>query len=160
MANFIQGTQLRNVELGRYVTGQTSNITSGGPATYSLFAVTGGEVLITGLWGKVTTSITTDSETLNLQMHPTTGDTVVLVTATNLGTTDTVAGDVIGVNATTLAPATSWKAFGHPATFIATTGTIECAVVTSSSNGVVAWYCTYVPLTPGASVAASTVAPA
>lgn len=159
MANFIQGNQLRTVDLGRYVTGQTSNITSGGPATYTLFDVAGGEVLITALWGKVTTSITTNSETLNLQCNPTTGDTVVTVTATDLGTSDTVAGDVIGVTASTLAPATGWKVNGHPASFIVSTGTIECAVVTSSSNGVVAWYCTYVPLTPGATVAASAVAP-
>lgn len=160
MANFIDGALLRLGELGRYVQGQTQDITTNGVKTYSLFAVTGGEVLITGLWGKVTTSITTDSETLNLQMHPTTGDTVVVVTATILGTTDTVAGDVLGVTASTLVPATSFKAFGQPVRFIASTGQIESVVVTSSSNGVVAWYCTYVPLTTGAAVAASVVAPA
>lgn len=160
MANFIQGNQLRTIDLGRYVQGQTADITTNGPKTYSLFAVAGGEVLITALWGKVTTSITTDSESLNLQMHPTTGDTTVVVTATTLGTTDTVAGDILGVTASTLVPATGFKAFGQPVRFIASTGQIESVVVTSSSNGVVAWYCTYIPLTSGATVVASTVAPA
>lgn len=160
MSVIIQGTQLRTIDLGQYVQGQTSDITTNGPKTYSLFQVTGGEVLITGLWGKVTTSITTNSETLNLQMHPTTGDTTVVVTATDLGTTDTLAGDILGTTAYTLAPETGYKAFGHPASFVATTGQIESAVVTASSNGVVQWFCTWVPLTAGATVVASTVAPA
>lgn len=159
MANFIDGAALRLAELGRLVQGQTQDITTNGVKTYSLFAVTGGEVLITALWGKVTTSITTDSETLNLQMHPTTGDTGVVVTATTLGTTDTVAGDILGVTAGTLIPATGFKIYGTPMRFIATTGQIESVVVTSSSNGVVQWFCTYVPLTTGAAVAASVVAP-
>lgn len=159
MANFISGTALRRLQLGHLVTGQVSNITSSGPATYSLFAVTGGEVLITALWGKVTTAITTDSETLNVQMHPTAGTLVVVATATNLGTTDSAVGDIIGVTAGTLVPATNLKLQGQPLRMIATTGQIESAVVTSSSNGVVAWYCTYVPLTDGAAVAASVVAP-
>lgn len=158
MSNFVQGSAMRETSLGRKVQGQSSNITASGPATYTLFDVAGGEVLITALWGKVTTSITTDSETLNLQVNPTAGDTTVVVTATNLGTTDTIVGDVIGVTASTLTPATSYKAFGQPAHFLASTGTIESAVVTSSSNGVVDWYCTYVPLTEGATVKASTVA--
>lgn len=160
MASDIPGKDYRRLELGRYVQGQTQDITTNGVKTYSLFAVTGGEVLVTAIWGKVTTSITTDSESLNLQMHPTAGDTTVIVTATTLGTTDTVAGDVIGVNAGTLVPATGFKIFGPPMRFTATTGQIESVVVTSSSNGVVQWFCTYIPLADGASVAASVVAPA
>ena len=156
---FIEGPQLRKLALGTRVAGQTSDITTGGAKTYSLFAVTGGAVYITALWGVVTTAITTDSESLNLQVHPTTGDLTVVVTATTLGTTDTIAGDVLGVTASTLTPATSWKIFGQPAHFIATTGQVESAVVTSSSNGVVTWFCTYVPLTDGAAVAASVVDP-
>jgi hypothetical protein len=159
MANFIEGYELRKLSLGSKVTGQTQDITTNGVKTYSLFAVTGGQVLITALWGLVTTTINTSSETLNLQMHPTAGDTTVLVTATALGS-GTAAGDVIGVSASTLTPATAYKPFGQPARFMATTGQIESVVVTSSSNGVVAWYCTYVPLTDGAVVAASVVAPA
>ena len=159
MADFIQGYQHRHLLFGSKVTGQLQDITTNGVKTYSLFQVLGGDVYITGMWGDVTTSITTDSETLNCQMHPTTGGTIVVVTATDLGTTDTVAGGVLGVTASTLTPATSYKLSGQPAHFIATTGQIESVSVTSSANGVVQWYCTYVPLTDGAYVIASVVAP-
>jgi len=159
MASSIPGVAERTLVLGNRVKGQLQDITTNGVKTYSLFAVTGGDVLITGMWGDVTTSITTDGETLNCQVHPTTGGTIVVVTATDLGTTDTVAGGVLGVTASTLTPATSFKLSGQPAHFIATTGQIESVVVTSSANGVVQWYCTYIPLTDGAAVAASVVAP-
>lgn len=159
MAADIPGKDYRRLELGRYVQGQTQDITTNGVKTYSLFAVSGGSVLITALWGLVTTTINTASESLNLQMHPTAGDTTVLVTATVLGG-GTTAGDILGVSASALVPATAYKPFGQPARFMATTGQIESVVVTSSSNGVVAWYCTYVPLTDGAAVTASVVAPA
>ncbi len=155
MSTLINNTELREISLGRYVQGKTSNITAGGPATYQLFTVTGGEVLITALWGKVTTSITTDGETLNIQLDPTTGDTDVWVAATDLGTTDTLAGDILGVvDNDTATP--DFSPNRQPLmNYVATTGEIESVVVTSSSNGVVEWYCTYVPLTAGASVAAS-----
>lgn len=160
MSAIVQGYQLTALNLGTRLKGQTADITTNGPKTYSLFAVAGGEVLITALWGKVTTAISTASESLNLQMHPTTGDLTVIVSATNLGSSATAAGDVLGVTAGTLVPATGYKAFGTPMQFVASTGQIESAVVTASSNGVVDWYCTWLPLTPGATVAASTVAPA
>ena len=155
MSVIIQGDQLREISLGRYVQGKTSNVTSTGPGTFQMFTVDGGEVLITALWGKVTTSITTDSETLAIQVDPTTGDTSTIVTATNVGTTDTVAGDVIGFKDQGDGTI-DVKVNGHPLErLVVTTGEIEAVVATSSSNGVIEWYCTWVPLTPGATVTAS-----
>lgn len=156
MSVIIQGTQLREISLGRYVQGKTSTIGAGG-GTFQLFTVAGGEVLITALWGKVTTAVTLDTETLALQLDPTTGTTVTWVAATDIGTTDTAVGDLLGfVDTDTTTP--DFRVNGRPLTnILATTGEIEmvAANVTGTEDGVVEWYCTYVPLTAGASVVAS-----
>lgn len=160
MANFIQGSQLRTLNLGRYVKGQTADVTTNANKTYTLFDVAGGEVLITALWGKVTTAITV-ADTINLQTNPTTGDTVVVATATDLGTTDTAAGSTIGVSASALVPATALAKGGQALqNLVVTTGTVESVVTGTAPDGVIEWYCTYVPLTDGATLVASTVAPA
>lgn len=159
MANFIQGKQLRTIDLGRYVQGQTADITTNGAKTYSVFTVAGGEVLITSLWGKATTSLTV-ADTVNMQLVPTAGNTATLVTATDLGTTDTVAGSVVGLTRGT--SAASAFLIGGTALLgaVVTTGSINSVVTGSSPDGVIAWYCTYVPLTSGATLVASAVAPA
>jgi len=153
MSTIIQGTQVREISLGRYVQGKTSTLS--GAAVHQLFTVAGGEVLITALWGKCTTSMT-GANTLNLQTDPTTGDTVVVATATDLGTTDTAAGTTIGVSANALMPATALAKGGIAIRdLVVTTGEIESDVTGAGANGVVEWYCTWVPLTVGATVVAS-----
>jgi hypothetical protein len=157
MTTIIQGTQLRDISLGRYVQGQRSTIAAGG-GVKQLFTVAGGEVLITALWGKVTTAITLDTETLALQIDPTTGTTVVWVTATDLGTTDTAVGDILGVKDQGDGT-TDFKVNGEALrNYIATTGEIELDVanVTGTEVGVIDWFCTWVPLTSGATVVAAT----
>lgn len=156
MSVIIQGSQLRQIALGTRVQGKTSTIGAGG-GTFQLFTVAGGEVLITALWGKVTTAITLDTETLAIQVDPTAGTTVTWVTATDVGTTDTAVGDILGFmeqgDATT-----DFKVNGQPLmNYIATTGEIElvAANVTGTEDGVIQWFCTYVPLTDGATVVAS-----
>ncbi len=155
MSTLINNTELREISLGRYVQGKTSNITTGGAATYQLFTVTGGEVLITSLWGKVTTAVTV-ANTVNLQTDPTTGDTVVIVQATDLGTTDTAAGTTVGVTGEQIAGTTDFVKGGFAlSNLVVTTGEVESVVTGTNPDGVIEWYCTYVPLTAGASVAAS-----
>lgn len=155
MSTLINSTELREISLGRYVQGKTSTLA--GAAVHQLFTVTGGEVLITALWGKVTTTLA-GANTVNVQTDPTTGDTVVIATATDLGTTDTAAGTVICAlfdqDGTTNTPSLV-KGAGSPLTFVATTGEIESDVTGAGADGVITWFCTYVPLTAGASVAAS-----
>lgn len=156
MSVIIQGSQLRQISLGSRVQGKTSTIGAGG-GTFQLFTVAGGEVLITALWGKVTTAITLDTETLAVQTDPTTGTTVTWVTATDVGTTDTAVGDILGF-ADQHDGTTDFKVNGQPLmNYIATTGEIElvAANVTGTEDGVIQWFCTYVPLTDGATVAAS-----
>jgi hypothetical protein len=152
VSTLIKGTELRTIGLGRYAE-KASGAISGNP-TISLFTVTGGEVLITSLYLKCTTSITTDGGTLALQTNPDTGDTVVVVAATDLGTTDTAAGTLIGVvDESTTTP--DFRKGGRALSGLpVTTGTVEL-VGASSVNGAVTACCTWVPLTVGASLVAS-----
>lgn len=153
MSTIIQGTQLREISLGRYLQGKTSTLA--GAAVHQIFTVAGGEVLITALWGKVTTALAA-ANTINLQTDPTTGDTVVIATATDLGTTDTAAGTLIGATANTLVPATNLVKGGLPlGPIVVTTGEIESDVTGASADGVIQWFCTWVPLTAGATVVAA-----
>lgn len=156
MTTMVSGTSLRDVNLGRYVTGQLQTIS--GAATHQVFTVAGGEVLITAMWGKCTTAMT-GANTINVQADPTTGDTVVIATATDLGTTDTAAGTVIAAqfdqDGTTNTPSLV-KGCGEPLRFVATTGEIESVATEATANGAIQWYCTYVPLTVGATVVAAT----
>lgn len=153
MTVMIQGDQVRNVVTGvGPITKSTGTIT-GNPTT-ALFTIAGGEVLITHLWAKVTTSLTTDSGTYALQMNPTTGDTATIVTATDLGTTDTVAGTVVGLtHGTTAAPA-FLRGGTSELNAVGTTGQIEF-VGAASANGVITFGVMYVPLTSGASLVAA-----
>lgn len=153
MSVIIQGTQLREVNLGRYTQGKTSTLS--GAAVHQLFTVAGGEVLVTALWGKVTTTLA-GANTVNLQTDPTTGDTVVVVAATDLGTTDTAAGTVVGVVDADTSTPDYRKGGPHPLmNLLVTTGEIEADVTGAGADGVIEWYCTWVPLTPGATVVAA-----
>lgn len=139
--------------LGNGPVSKASGAITGDPTT-ALFTVTGGEVMITALWGVVTTAIAADGGTLALQTNPTTGDTVTVVAATDLGTTDTAAGTTLGVvDESTTTP--DFRKGGRPLTdLVVTTGDVEM-VGASSVDGAVTFYCTWVPLTAGATLAAA-----
>jgi len=159
MGVYNEAGALRAAVLGAYVQGQTSTITADG--TYQLFTVAGGRVLITGLYGVVTTAITDAGEDLNIVMDPTTGDSVQLTQDNDLGTTDTAAGTVLAFtydqDGATNTPMCT-KGAGVPLQFVATTGEIELLVTagTGSEDGVVDWYCTYIAYDAGATVEAAT----
>lgn len=155
MTSMVDGASLRKVILGTPVTGKLMTIS--GAATHQVFTVTGGEVLITAMWGKCTTAMA-GANTVNVQTDPTTGDTVVIATATDLGTTDTAAGTVIcgqfDQDGTTNTPSLV-KGAGEPLRFVATTGEIESVATEVTADGAIQWYCTYIPLSDGAAVTAS-----
>ena len=153
MTAIIQGSQLRTIVLGNRVA--KSQALSA--ATLPVFNVTGGEVLITSLYLRVTTTIAAAGGTLALQVDPTAGDTVTLVTATDLGTADATAGTLLGVyydqDGTSNVPVFAESApvlSGVPVS----TGEIEL-VGASGIDGAVEVVLTYVPLTDGAAVAAA-----
>lgn len=149
-----EGAQFRKSILGNGPVSKATGTITGNPTT-SLFTVAGGVVLITGLWGVVTTALSTDGGTYAIQANPSgNGDTQTLVTATDLGTTDTAVGSLIGLTHGTTA-ASAFLRGGHiRLDAIATTGAIEF-VGASSANGAITFYVTWVPLTDGATLVAA-----
>jgi hypothetical protein len=152
MSTIIQGDQLRTLMFGTTV---SKAYTPLAVETKTLFTITGGKVLITSIVGEVTTAITV-AGTSKLQANPTTGATGDLCAATDLGTTDTPAGDLIsfqGLKGDSIV-------FGVGAAptlkqpIVVNIGTIEQVNATGADGGIT-WTLTYVPLDNGASVAAA-----
>ena len=159
MATMVPGKQQRNLLLGSAPVSSPSGAFAAD--TRTIFTVAGGEVLVTALWGVVTTAITV-ANTVALQTNPTTGDTKVFVEATDIGTTDTAAGTVVGFNLSTDDPATNGATFeekielgGHALrNLVVTTGDIEQVTTGTNPDGAITWYATWVPLTDGATLVA------
>lgn len=124
--------------------------------TKTLFTVSG-LVLITQLVGKVTTAITV-ANTVKLQANPTTGTTQDLCAATDIGTTDTPAGDLIalagGASTAPVVGIGAVNAFGASGGIFVAAGTIEQVTATGADGGIT-WYLTYVPFESGATVVAA-----
>lgn len=124
--------------------------------TASLFTITG-KVAITSIHGDVTTAITV-AGTTKLQANPTTGATGDLCTATDLGTTDTPAGDLLtltGVVGDSIVRSVGFGVAGFKqAPLVLNAGTVEIVNATGA-DGAVTWYCTWVPLTDGSTLVAA-----
>ncbi|SRR6266550_411531 len=151
MSVIVQGDQIRGIEFGFRVKKAALALSA---ATLPAFTVVGGEVIITSLTLKVTTSITTDGGTVAVNNVPTAGNTMTIVTATNLGTTDTVAGSVVGLDAAATA-APSFLVGGRvDLQAVVTTGVIN-VVGAAAVNGATDVVITYVPLTNGAYIVAA-----
>jgi hypothetical protein len=154
MSTLLQGSQLRQIDLGQGPVSKASG-TLLDATNVNLFTVAGGEVLITALWLKVTTSMT-GANTLAIQNDPTTGDTVTIVTATDLGTTDTTAGTVVGLDQGTTAASKFLRGGRVDLNAVVTTGVVLLAPTgTGTIDGAVTVYCTWVPLTDGATLVAA-----
>jgi hypothetical protein len=157
MSIIVQGSQLRNLQLGNTpVTKSTGTLAA---TTVALFTIAGGEVLITAMWGKVTTAITV-ANSYKLQFNPTTGDTGDLCAATDIGTNDSAAGSLLTFSlATTTAPkkliagSASGGGYAEPLRAVVSTGQIEH--VSLGTDGVISWNITWVPLTDGATLVAA-----
>lgn len=139
----------RKAVLGSVATKASGTLAS---SAIPVFTVAGGEVMITSVWLKVTTSITAAS-TVALQQNPTTGDTQTLVTATDLGTSDTAAGSIVGLDQGTTAASSFLRGGRHDVGWVITTGQVE--LLPSSANGAVTIGVTWVPLTDGATLVAA-----
>ncbi|SRR6266576_738543 len=157
MSSMMKQTALRTLTLGTRASKSTGTLAA---TTVDLFLIAGGEVLITSLYGLVTTSITV-ANSYYLKATPTTGDAVPLCAATDIGTTDTLAGDVLGFSTPATAGTTPPKLMspsgnssaGWPSSLPATavtTGKIQS--VSAGTDGVITWVVTWVPLTDGATL--------
>jgi len=151
MSTLIQGDQVRAILLGVRVEKSTGTLAA---TTIPLFTVSGGKVLITSLVGEVTTAITV-ANSYKLQHNPTVGTTKDLVAATDIGTTDTPAGNLLGFQGLTgdsiLTGPGAVPNLKQPITL--TAGQIES--VSAGTDGVINWVLTYVPLDGGAAVVAA-----
>lgn len=150
MAVLINGGELRTLNLGRRVS-KSNTVTGAG--TQALFTIAGGRVLITSLYGVVTTAITV-AGTSQLQSNPTTGTTTVLSTATDLGTTDTPVGDLLGLTVPTAAIQRGGAVLNLTNALVIPVGQIELVTATGG-DGAVTWVVTYTPLDDGASLVAA-----
>jgi hypothetical protein len=119
-------------------------------ATMPLFTISG-LVALTTLVGKVTTAITV-ANAYWIQMNPTVGATAAFVTALDLGTTDTPAGEILVVEGDVTALALGTRAMVS-APIICPAGQIEH--VSAGTDGVILWALTYVPIEDGATVVAA-----
>lgn len=152
MSTLIQGDELRTLLYGTAVSKAYPTLAV---ETKTLFNITGGKVLITSIVGEVTTAITV-AGTSKLQANPTTGTTKDLCAATDLGTTDTPAGNLISFQGLTgdsmLHGPGAVPNLSRP--IVLNTGTIEQVNATGADGGIT-WTLTYVPLDNGASVTAA-----
>jgi hypothetical protein len=153
MSVLLDNNAFRKAVLGLGPVSKASGAISGDP-TIALFTVAGGEVMITSIYLKVTTTIAAAGGTLALQQNPTTGDTQTLVTATDLGTTDTAAGSIVGLDQGTTAASKFLHGGRHDIRWVITTGAVEL-VGASSVDGAVTTYVTWVPITDGATLVAA-----
>jgi len=123
--------------------------------TVDLFIIAGGEVLITALWGKVTTAITV-ANSYKLQVAPTTGATQDLCAATDIGTTDTVAGTLLSFGLDTTTAPRKLMSIGYGQALVNVPITIgKIQSVSAGTDGAITWYCTWVPLIEGATLVAA-----
>lgn len=122
--------------------------------TVSLFTIAGGAVAITSIFGRVTTDITV-ANSYKLQANPTVGTTKDLVAATDIGTTDTLAGALLGFDG--VAASSIQQGPGAVPMLLRPiavyTGVIES--VSAGTDGVILWTVTYVPLELGATLVAA-----
>lgn len=146
-------TAYRKIQLGLgYASKSTGTLAA---TTVDLFVIAGGEILITSLYGKVTTAVTV-ANSYKLISTPTTGASQDICTAVDIGTTDTIAGTLLtfGLATTTAPPALMSTKYGRVLDMVpVTTGKIQS--VSAGTDGVITWYVTWVPLTVGATLVAA-----
>jgi hypothetical protein len=148
----IQGSQLRTMLFGTRVEKSTGTLAA---TTVPLFTVAGGEVMLTSAIGLVTTVITV-ANSYKLQHNPTLAGATTsdLFAATDIGTTDTPAGDLLsfdGIRANSIIRGATGATLSRPVAL--STGQIES--VSAGTDGVILWVVTYVPLTDGATLVAA-----
>jgi hypothetical protein len=161
MANFIQGYQLRQMNLGNQVVKLAQAFPQGGPGTATLFTVAGGLCLVTSLVGIVSTVVASTDPVLSLGMAPTAGTaqtsgiaTTKSLLSAEVGTLVTVAGAATGLPQTLTVMTTAAKAGStvFPGQgFVVMTGTIT-QTATTAVTGAIDWYLTYLPVQTGASI--------
>lgn len=151
MSVLIQADQLRLINLGQRAQKSTGTLAA---STVPLFTIAGGRVLLTAIYGLVEVSITV-ANSYKLQSNPTASGATTsdMCTATDIGTTDTPAGDILGITAPGSAMARGGvvATLGNP--LVLPVGQIES--VSAGTDGSILWVVNWVPLDSGATLAAA-----
>lgn len=151
MSTIIQGSELRALNFGQRASKSTGTLAA---TTVALFTVAGGRVALTSIYGVVGTAITV-ANSYQLQHNPTAGTTVALFPATDIGTPDTVVGELLSFTGDTtgahLAIGGAVETLRAPIVLAA--GQIES--VSAGTDGEITWVVTWVPLDDGASLVAA-----
>ncbi len=143
----------RKALLGPYLVSKSTGTLAA--TTVALFTIAVGEVLITALYGKITTSITV-ANSYKLQFNPTTGDTQDMCAATDIGTTDSLAGTLLTFGASTSTAPPKLMSIGYGQALVNTVLSIgQIESVSAGTDGVITWYVAWVPLTVGATLVAA-----
>jgi hypothetical protein len=151
MSVIIQGSQLRTLNYGQRASKSTGTLAA---STVALFTVAGGRVALTSIYGVVDTAITV-ANSYKLQHNPTSGTTVDLCAATDIGTTDTPAGDLLSftgeVTGSNLSRGGAVETLRAPVVLAA--GQVES--VSGGTDGEITWVVTWVALDDGATLEAA-----
>src|SRR5574341_1151103 len=135
---------------GRRVSKATGTLAA---TTVALFTVAGGRVAITSIYGVVTTAITV-ANSYKLQHNPTTGTTVDLVAATDIGTTDTPVGDLLSFDGAAGSSILRGGAVaGLRNELVLVVGQVEH--VSAGTDGDITWVVEWRPLDAGATLVAA-----
>lgn len=150
---------IRELWLGRKLLGQTTEratakITG---ATYSLFTITGGRILVTQILGEITIVITA-AVTISLQHTPTAATSAARALCAGLLITAYNVGDLLGIDgintSAMLPPARSGAIEAQTMGVILNPGEIEL-LNTPVDTGFIRWTLKWIPLDDGAAVAAA-----
>jgi hypothetical protein len=155
MTAMIQGNQQRALLEGTAVSNAAGK-TVPQNATSTIFTVSGGRVLVTGLYGKVTTIIAGTTPSAKIVSTPTVGTAVDVSSATAI--TGKEVGALIGLAGTVgtaLNVQNAGAGAGLPSAIVIPAGTLGVNVSAADATGAILWTLTYVPLDDGASVTAA-----
>lgn len=148
MSNQMSSASQRALVLGNVASKSTGTLAA---TTIPLFTIAG-LIAVTSLVGRVTTAVTV-ANSYKVQHNPTAGTTKDIFAATDIGTTDTILGEILV--ATLLATDTvvvGNRGLKGPA-MICDTGQIES--VSAGTDGVILWVVTWCPLEDNATLVAA-----
>ena len=160
MANYYKGTAVRDTVAGIAVRTGAQTWPQGGPGTMNLFTVAGGNVVVTSLFGIITT-IPAGDPGITLGTAPTTGTAETAGLATTVAITEEVGTWITVVDTPTTNKPGALSIGGHAgnvqfnqlAGFAVAPGQITLTAA-NAETGAISWYLTYWPLDDGASVTA------
>lgn len=143
---------IADLKLGIFVARATAALAA---ALTPIFTVSTGAVLLTAIWGKVTTA--SGANNVHLEATPTTGTGAIPIAA-NLDIDPALVGDYLtcpltGSGALTYNASATGLVLGTSLGIIIPVGTIDYHA--AAAEGAVAWTMCYIPLEAGASVAAA-----